>query len=139
MAHEWDKLQEVIIGSPKLLTVPGNCPTIKFGFDYQSGNEKWIEKNGGEYIRLVDPEFFKQVVKQSDHLADILKSRGIIVHRHDPDLLTKAELAFMSDIEKGNDFLFPRDPVIVIGSHVIEAALKLPMRTKEKFIIRNIL
>ncbi|MCF7791525.1 MAG: hypothetical protein K9L78_05165 [Victivallales bacterium] len=136
--YEWDKLEEVILGSPKKLTVPGNCPTIKFGFDYQSGNEEWIKKHGGQEMSEIDPDFYKKLVQQSDNLAKILESHNIKVHRHNPDLLTPEELVFMSDLEKGHNFLYPRDPVIVIGNHVIETALKLPMRTKEKFIIRKI-
>ena len=136
--YEWGKLEEVIIGSPKLLTVPGDCPTVRFGFDYQKGNREWIEKHGGESLKEADPVFYQKVVAQSDNLVRVLKERGISVHRHDPDLLTPEELEFMSDLEKGHDFLFPRDPVIVIGNRVIEAALKLPMRTREKFIVRRI-
>ncbi len=136
--YEWGKLEEVIIGSPKMLTVPGNCPTVKFGFDYQKGNQDWIEQYGGEELEKVDPYFYKKVVAQSENLVRILKERGIKVHRHDPDILTPEELNFMSDLEKGHDFLFPRDPVIVIGDRIIETALKLPMRTCEKFIVRRI-
>ena len=136
--YEWDKLEEVILGSPKKLTVPGNCSTIKFGFDYQSDNEEWIEKYGGQEMAQIDPAFYKKLVKQSDNLAKILESHNIKVHRHDPGLLTPEELAFMSQLERGYNFLYPRDPVIVIGNHIIETALKLPMRTREKFIVRKV-
>ncbi|MBW2000127.1 MAG: amidinotransferase [Deltaproteobacteria bacterium] len=136
--YEWDRLEEVILGSPKNLTVPGDCPTIKFGFDYQKGNEQWIKKYGGQKMEEVDPDFYKKIVNQSNNLAKLLESCGVKVHRHDPGLLTPEELVFMSDLEKGYNFLYPRDPVIVIGNHVIEAALKLPMRTREKFIVRKI-
>lgn len=136
--YEWDKLEEVILGSPKKLTVPGNYPTIKFGFDYQKGNEEWIEKYGGQEMAEIDSNFYQKIVTQSNNLAKILESYDIKVHRHNPELLTSEELEFMSNLEKGHNFLYPRDPVIVIGNHVIEAALKLPMRTKEKFIVRKI-
>jgi hypothetical protein len=136
--HEWDRLDEVILGSAKDLCIPGYSPAIKFGFDYQQGNEDWIRKYGGREMSDVDPAFYKKVVNQVSNLVEILKSRGITVHRHDPVLLTPEELSFMSNIEKGYVFLYPRDPVIVIGNHVIEAALKLPMRTREKFIVRRI-
>jgi N-dimethylarginine dimethylaminohydrolase len=136
--YEWDGLEEVILGSPRDLTIPGDFPTVRFGFDYQSGNEEWIKKYGGRKIAVVDPDFYRKVVAQSDNLAKVLESRGIKVHRHDPALLTPEETAYMSELEKGGDYLFPRDPVIVIGDNVIEAALKLPMRAREKFIVRRI-
>lgn len=136
--HEWDRLDEVILGSTKDLRVPGYCPGITFGFDYQAGNEEWIRKYGGRKMAEADPEFYKRMIAQVRNLVKILESRGITVHRHDPALLTPEELAFMSEMEKGYNFLYPRDPVIVIGNHVIETALKLPMRTREKFIVRRL-
>lgn len=136
--HEWDRLEEVIVGSPALLTVPGYYPTLDFGFDYQAGNEEWVRQYGGTPLAGIDPDFYQAVCEQSEGLVSVLEARDIRVHRHDPALLSPEEMALMSDLQKGYNFLFPRDPVLVIGNHVIETALKMPMRTREKFIVREI-
>jgi len=138
VSHEWDELQEVILGSPKMLTVPGYYPTIEFGFNYSKDNKDWLEKAGGIPMEIADKEFYKQLVMQSDNLEKILKENGVIVHRFDPSVLSKEELEYMQNLEKGFNFLYPRDPVLVIGNNIIETSLKIPMRAREKFIIRKI-
>ena len=138
VSHEWDKLEEVILGSPKMLTVPGYHPTIEFGFNYSKDNKDWLEKAGGIPMEIADKDFYQQLVAQSDNLEKILKENGVIVHRFDPSVLSKEELEYMQNLEKGFNFLYPRDPVLVIGNNVIETSLKIPMRAREKFIVRKI-
>lgn len=136
--YEWDKLEEVILGSPKMLTVPGYYPTVEFGFNYSKDNEKWMKKYGGTPLEISDKSFYDKLVSQSDNLEKVLKENGVIVHRFDPEMLSKEELEYMQNLEKGFNFLYPRDPVLVIGNRVIETSLKIPMRAREKFIIRKI-
>ncbi len=136
--YEWDKLEEVMLGSPKMLTVPGYYPTVEFGFNYSKDNEKWMKKYGGTPLEISDKSFYDKLVSQSDNLEKVLKENGVIVHRFDPEMLSKEELEYMQNLEKGFNFLYPRDPVLVIGNRVIETSLKIPMRAREKFIIRKI-
>lgn len=136
--YEWDKLEEVILGSPKMLTVPGYYPTVEFGFNYSKDNENWMKKYGGIPLEISDKSFYDKLVFQSNNLERVLKENGVTVHRLDPEMLSKEELEYMQNLEKGFNFLYPRDPVIVIGNRVIETSLKIPMRAREKFIIRKI-
>lgn len=138
VAYEWDKLEEVILGSPKMLTVPGYYPTVEFGFNYSKDNKKWMEDYGGTPIEIADKDFYDKLVFQSNNLEKVLKENGVTVHRLDPDMLSKEELDYMQNLEKGFNFLYPRDPVLVIGNNVIETSLKIPMRAREKFIVRKI-
>ena len=141
--YEWGTLEEVILGTAEYLTIPGYFRTIDFGFGYSPKNREWIMKYGGVPLEKADPADFRKVKHQIDTLAKVLEDRGITVHRPEPSKLSPEEMDFMSDLQKGSTFLFSRDPTIVIGDHIIEASLKLPMRAKEKFtarkIIRNIL
>ncbi|MBW2636716.1 MAG: amidinotransferase [Deltaproteobacteria bacterium] len=96
-------------------------------------------KYGGVPLEEADPAKYKKVKHQIETLAKVHEDRGIRVHRPEPSRLTPEELAFMSDLQKGSTFLFSRDPTIVIGSRIIEASLKLPMRAKETFTARRII
>ncbi len=137
--HEWGKLEEVILGTSEYLTIPGYFRTIDFGFGYNPENRKWIMNYGGVPLETADPANYKKVQHQIETLATMLEERGIRVHRPEPSKLSPEEMAFMADLQKGSTFLFSRDPTIVIGNHIIEASLKLPMRAKETFTARRII
>ncbi|MGD9153118.1 MAG: arginine deiminase family protein [Gammaproteobacteria bacterium] len=135
VSHEWGALKEVILGIGEDLIEPEYNKSVTFIYD-----KKYLEamkKYGGQAIKDIEPEIAKQVKQQIDGLANLLEKRGIIVHRS--HRLKSEEMQYLTNIQKGAMFLYARDPILVIGHHVIETALKVPMRTKEKFAIRPIL
>jgi N-dimethylarginine dimethylaminohydrolase len=137
--YEWGKLEEVVLGTAEYLTIPGYFRTIDSGFGYSPENREWIMNYGGVPLEESDPADYRKVKHQIDALATVLEDRGIRVHRPEPSKLSPGEMTFMADLQKGSSFLFARDPTIVIGNHIIEASLKLPMRVKEIFAARSII
>lgn len=133
--HEWGKLEEVIVGIGEDLVIPSYSEYASFIYD-----PKYIDmmkEYGGVKAMELEPEQTKEAIKQINRLAEVLKDKGIIVHRS--HLLKSQEKKCLEYVQKGSMLFFARDPVLVIGSNIIEAALKVPMRAKERYAIRPIL
>lgn len=135
--HEWDTLENVILGSPNMLSVP-QVHSSMLGYGYILGNEKIMKEAAGKPIQLVNPNQYMNVVKESDEIAKDLKEKDVKISRLNPEVLDVAELQYMKYVQQGHNFLFPKDAVIVIGNNVIECAQRVPMRDKERFIVRKI-
>lgn len=133
--HEWGKLEEVIIGRGEDLIIPSYNEYVSFIYD-----PKYIDtmkKYGGRKAIDVEPEETKEAIKQINTLAKILEDRGVKVHRS--QRLGPREKQYLGYVQKGGMLFYARDPMLVIGNNVIETALKVPMRAKERFAIRPIL
>ena len=133
--HEWGKLEEVIVGIGDDLVIPSYSEYVSFIYD-----PKYIDmmkEYGGMKAMDVEPEEIKEAIEQINRLAKVLKDRGIIVHRS--HRLRPAEKRYIEYVQKRSMSFFARDPVLVIGNNVIETALKVPMRAKERYAIRPIL
>ncbi len=135
--HEWDTLENAIIGSPNMLSVPQIHKSV-LGYGYILDNQKIMETAAGKPIQLVNPHVFGRIVSEADAVSADLKEKNVKVTRLNPEVLDVAELQYMKDVQQGNNFLFPKDAVIVIGNNVIECAQRVPMRDKERFIVRRI-
>jgi len=131
--HEWGELKEVILGSGRGFVVP---PWVEGTIVPDFPDPKVLEymkKFGGKKLADVDPESSKKIIEQMDHLAKILEDRGIVVHR--AERLTPREEKY---IVPGGTFLFPRDPILVIGNNIIETSIRALFRRKERYDVRPI-
>lgn len=135
--HEWDTLESVILGSPKMLSVPQIHKSI-LGYGFIVDNEKVMKTEVGKPIQQINPSLFSMINDESDDVSKILKDKNISITRLNPEVLDVAELQYMKYIQQGHNFLFPKDAVIVIGNTVIECAQRVPMRDNERFIVRKI-
>lgn len=135
--HDWDKLENVILGSPNMLSVPQIHKSV-LGYGYILNNQKIMETAAGKPIQLVNPYSFSNINQESEAVSKDLKAKDVKITRLNPEVLDVAELQYMKNIQQGNNFLFPKDAVIVIGNNVIECAQRVPMRDKERFIVRRI-
>lgn len=134
--HEWGNLKEVIVGIGDDLVIPNYARSVSFIYD--SKYSDLMKEYGGRNAMDVDPETTEEVIGQINGLAKVLEDRGVIVHR--THRLTKPEeKEYLEDVQKGRMFLYARDPILVIGNNVIETAIKIPMRAKERYAIRPIL
>ena len=134
--HEWGKLREVVLGIGNDLVIP--CYNEKVSFIYDKDFIALMKKHGGKKASEIEPERTKEVIAQLDNLAKVLESRGGIVHR--THRLTKPyQKNYLSNIQGGSMFIYARDPILVVGNNIIETAIKIPMRAKEKFAIRPII
>lgn len=129
--HEWGKLREVVIGI---------SPAEDFVV-FHEASMRWQEPAEGELCRMyagrrlieIDPDWAKRMERQADALADLVAREGVTVYR--PERLTGEERTFLAPNGEGAQ-LFPRDPMIVVGEHVIEASLRLKCRQRERYGLR---
>ena len=136
--HEWDTLDTVVLGSPKMLTVPSIHKSI-LGYGYIVKNEAQMKKDAGKPIQQVNPALYSGILNQSDEIARELKGKNVNVQRLNPEVLDAAEIQYMKYVQQGNNFLFPNNSFVVIGNNVIECATRAPMNDKNRFIVRRIL
>lgn len=132
--HEWGALKEAICGIP-VFKIPVKLPEHVYNYTPDEGI-KFMEANAGKGLEQASPEVYKATVQQMDALADVLKSRGIKVHR--PKTLIDIELNYLENIFKPSAIqFFPRDPMLVIGNRFIETELRMPLRRRERFGLRR--
>lgn len=132
--HEWGKLREVVIGI---------SPAEDFVVFYED-SQRWLVPPGDAFSRQhagrrlidIDAEWAKRIERQVDALAELVAREGVTVHR--PELLRGDERTFLAPNGEGAQ-LFPRDGMIVIGRHVIDASLRLKCRQRERFGLRPII
>lgn len=132
--HEWDRLREAIVGTAEGLTIPGYHQACVYSDD--PAYLELCRRHGGRPAREVEPELTARVAEEMDRLARVLAHLGVKVHR--PRRLGAVQLRYRGYLQQGAMFLFPRDPLLVIGRNVIETALRLPMRAKERFALRPV-
>ncbi len=132
--HEWGKLREVVIGI---------SPAEDFVVFYEE-SQRWLVPPGDGFSRQhagrrlidVDPEWAARIERQADALAELVAREGVVVHR--PERLKGDERTFLAPNGEGAQ-LFPRDGMIVIGNHVIDASLRLKCRQRERYGLRPII
>jgi glycine amidinotransferase len=131
--HEWGKLREVVIGI---------SPAADFVV-FHEDSQRWLLPDGEKFSRAhkgkqlidVDPEWARRIERQVDALAELVAREGVTVHR--PQRLEGEERTFLAPNGEGAQ-LFPRDGMIVIGDHVIDASLRLKCRQRERYGLREI-
>jgi glycine amidinotransferase len=129
--HEWGKLREVVIGI---------SPAEDFVIFHEE-SQRWLTPAGAEFSRAhagkrlidVDPEQAIRIERQADALAELVAREGVTVHR--PQRLQGVERTFLAPNGEGAQ-LFPRDGMIVVGKHVIDASLRLQCRQRERYGLR---
>lgn len=132
--HEWGKLREVVIGI---------SPAEDFVL-FHEDSQRWLLPEGdrvgrahkGKRLLDVDPDRAYRIERQVDALAELVAREGVTVHR--PQRLEGEERTFMAPNGEGAQ-LFPRDGMIVVGDHVIDASLRLRCRQRERFGLRPII
>lgn len=132
--HEWGKLREVVIGI---------SPANDFVIFYED-SQRWLLPPADEFCRNnagwrlidIDAERAKRIERQVEALAELIAREGVTVHR--PERLQGEERTFMAPNGEGAQ-LYPRDPMIVVGSHVIDASLRLRCRQRERYGLRSLI
>jgi glycine amidinotransferase len=129
--HEWGRLREVVIGI---------SPAQDFVLFHEE-SARWMapdvadlaRKNAGRRLIDVDADWAKRCEQQVDALAELVAREGVTVHR--PERLEGETRTFLAPHGEGAQ-LFARDPLIVIGDHVIESSLRLICRQRERYGLR---
>ncbi|MGW0186773.1 amidinotransferase [Streptomyces sp. NPDC003362] len=139
VTHEWGTLKEAVVGRVIDFRIPegvgaGVPDSLRFLPDR---TRRRLPRWAGKLWSDADPEGYERTVEQIDGLVRFLTGREVAVHR--PRELSDTELSvYDSDGDGFRMQTFVRDPMIVVGDHVIEAALRLPARYKERFGLRPV-
>jgi len=129
--HEWGKLREVIIGiSPAEDFVVFHEASMRW---QQPEEAEFSRKHAGGRLIDLDREWAGRIERQADALAELVAREGVTVHR--PQRLQGDERTFLAPSGEGAQ-LFPRDGVIVVADHVIDASLRLRCRQRERYGLR---
>jgi glycine amidinotransferase len=132
--HEWGKLREVVIGI---------SPAEDFVVFHEE-SARWMlpdvaefcRKHAGRRLIDIDADWARRCERQVDALAELVAREGVTVHR--PQRLEGVERTFLAPNGEGLQ-LFPRDAMIVVGDHVIDASLRLLCRQRERYGLRPII
>ncbi len=136
VGHEWDALKAAVVGLP-YLKLPPDIPLSL----HKKLSPRWrafLESSPGSTLEQAHPRLFENISRQMDAAADILKARGVRVCRVGP--MTSADERYLSEMfPPCGAQLYPRDPLLVIGPHIIETEPAFPYRRRERFGIRRAL
>ena len=132
MHHEWDRLREAIVG-----LAPASEIVL-----FHEESQRWLtpsaaavfQAHAGRRLIEVDAECARRIETQIEKLATLLQREGIVVHR--PEQLQGIERHFLAPNGEGTQ-LFPRDALVIVGDHAIEASLRLQCRQRERFGLRR--
>jgi N-dimethylarginine dimethylaminohydrolase len=131
--HEWGKLREVVIGiSPAEDFVVFHEDSMRWQVP---PSDTFSRKHTGRRLIEVDAERARRIQRQVDALAELVAREGVTVHR--PERLQGEERTFLAPNGEGAQ-LYPRDPMIVVGNHVIDASLRLKCRQRERYGLRSL-
>lgn len=146
--YEWSPLREVVVGYP-LLRLSNDFPPIVHKWlpippEYKRLFKLWLARYPGKTLEEIslEPDVPKRIrklyttqVSQVDGVISLLRERGIIVHQI--PALTADEQGFLANLDGNACQLFPRDPILVVGTSYLELPLFLPYRRRERFPIRR--
>ncbi|MPZ33302.1 MAG: amidinotransferase [Rhodospirillales bacterium] len=132
--HEWGTLREVVIGI---------SPAEDFVI-FEEESMRWMvedvrdfcRRNAGRRLIDIDADWAKRCERQVDALAELVAREGVVVHR--PERLRDPERTFLAPNGEGAQ-IFPRDGMIVIADHVIDASLRLLCRQRERYGLRPVI
>ena len=132
--HEWGRLREVVIGI---------SPAEDFVIFYEA-SQRWVlppaddfcRQHAGRRLIDIDAERARKIERQVEALAELVAREGVTVHR--PERLQGEERTFMAPNGDGAQ-LYARDPMIVVGNHVIDASLRLKCRQRERYGLRSLI
>jgi glycine amidinotransferase len=132
--HEWGKLREVIIGiSPAEDFVVFHEESMRWQVPAEA---EFSRNHAGRRLVELDRDWADRIERQADALAERVAREGVTVHR--PERLQGEERTFLAPNGEGAQ-LFPRDGVIVIADHVIDASLRLRCRQRERYGLRPLI
>jgi N-dimethylarginine dimethylaminohydrolase len=105
----------------------------------QCGAALWrrAKRVEGMTLREAMPTAYRRCREQIDRVVRLLRRRGVTVHRLPPFLKREETPRRGEPVE--SILLFPRDPFLVVGGHLLELAPVDPKRRRERGPIRRLL
>ncbi|MDD5084505.1 MAG: hypothetical protein PHE61_00480 [Candidatus Omnitrophica bacterium] len=134
---EYGKLHDAFIGiGDPLMVDPINHESLKW---QDKTALEWSEKYGGKLVTGTRPAEVKEMQKEFDELAGILKGKGVEVFRSH-SLRHKEEITYLDNVQKGYCNHDGCDFFLTIGNNVILLNnLRTPCRRKRVWAVRDVL
>ncbi len=132
---EWGELKEAVVGRQEGLSFASLDEVDEETL--QVAPQETIElfpQIAGKTQKDVDSESYETAIEQYTQIVEFLTQRGTRVHR--PKLFDEYERQFLGHVSTHNQQQFCRDPLLVIGNHIIETSLRQPWRQRERFGFR---
>lgn len=138
VTHEWGVLKEVALGRIDSLVAPAMWELDENTLQVAPQELlEQIEDWAGQPWSEAAPEMSARAVEQMETVATLLTDRGVVVHR--PTLPTEAELDFSSSYTAAVSQPFARDPFAIAGHHIVETAIRVAARDRDRFGWRSML
>ncbi|AAM07007.1 TPA: amidinotransferase [Methanosarcina acetivorans] len=135
VTHDWGTLKEVVVGRVIDFRYPEYSEKLRQSVAYVPEKmQKQLRDYAGKLFSETSPGDYERAVAQVENLVEFLEKRNIVIHR--PRALSDEELRAYYEFSSFSGQTYARDSMIVIGNHVIEAALRQPWRFKERFGLR---
>lgn len=135
VTHDWGKLKEVVIGRVTDFRFPEDDKKLREAVAFAPADTKANLRNwAGKLFSEAMGEGYVRCIEQVDNFARFLVKRGVIVHRSRE--LNDDEKRVYDQFSPFAATIFTRDPMVIIGNHVIETSLRMPHRFKERFGLR---
>ncbi len=135
--NEWDPLKEVIVGAIEGATVPDE-PQCMIQAVLPKSQWNFFKENAGKPF---PPEQIEAAKSELDTFVNILAAEGVHVLRPDPSLAHFSQPIHHNGWQTrgGLYAAMPRDHLLVIGNHVIEAPMSWRSRYREGDAYRPLL
>ncbi len=135
VTHEWAQLRHVVVGRSHY-RIPWLLPPEREGLVSQALWRK-ARRFQGMTLEEAMPTFFARCRAQMEQVVTLLRRKGVRVSRI-PAFLDGEE-AWLSATHSESLLLFPRDPMLVAGSVVLELNNADPRRRRERHPFRRLL
>jgi N-dimethylarginine dimethylaminohydrolase len=129
-------LHAVVVGRVDDLAYPAWSPNLR----YLSGEiAELLSSSPGRSVDVREraPHLWEALAADIEHIAETFEQHGVRVLRPRPFL--PRELTYLDDLQGGHSLLYPADPTVVLGKHVIETCIRRPFRRKEVWATRDVL
>jgi glycine amidinotransferase len=130
---EWQRLEEVIVGSVEGAAVPRVDPLIRATLP-----ELFETTFGGRSGQQFPADLATAAQHELDAFAGLLEREGVTVRRPDPVDHTQPYATVDWECPAGLYSACPRDSVLVVGDRIIEAPMAYRSRYFETFALRSL-
>lgn len=136
---EYGKLREAIVGRAEGFRIPRLTAALlaEYRQILPAPAFEFIKDGQGQPLTDYAVDIADELAAQIEHLVQLLERRGVRVHR--PRLLTPSEQIFPAPGAEGGSLFFMRDPILVVGNLIVDLAMRLPFRRRQRFAVRAII
>jgi glycine amidinotransferase len=132
---EWATLREVVVGIP-FYRIPKPYPAQR---EAGAPEALWrkVKAREGQTMEEAMPSDYRRCAAQMDGVVRLLQGAGVRVHR--TPAFARGEEEYLSAAHPESIQFFPRDPLLVAGSRIVELCQRDGRRRRERAPLRRLL